>query len=135
MPSDYLERLRRDPAAANPLFARLGIVPVEIVPGRAVLELPFKPSLLQGAGQLAGGVQAAVLDEAMAHAVLATLVPHERTVTMDLHVRYLAAGGEDDLRVEAEVVKRGKRVVVAQGEVTAAGRTLSLGTASFMVLV
>lgn len=130
----YLERFRKDPHSANPLFARLGIQLVSIGDGRIELLLPCRPDLLQDLGMLSGGVQAALLDEAMAHAVMTTLGEGESTATMDLHVRYLTPGGKQDLIAEATVVRRGSRVVVAQGEVREAGKVLSMATASFIIL-
>lgn len=135
MPASYLAALAADRDAANPLFAFLGIVPEEIGAERAVLSLPFKPGFLQGAGNLAGGIQAALMDEAMAHVVLANLVPGQQTVTMDLHVRYLAPAGGENLTAVARIVRKGRRVVVVEGEITGAdGRCISLATASFLIL-
>lgn len=134
MPADYLERLQTD-RKANPLFAFLGVEPTLISPEKAVLTLSFQEGFLQGAGNLAGGIQAALMDEAMAHVVLATLLPGQQTVTMDLHMRYLAPAGRETLRAEANIVRKGKRVVVVEGEITGdEGRSISLATASFLIL-
>ncbi len=71
MPEKYLEQIRLPEQSVNPLFHHLGIKVVELAPDKATLRLFIKPELIQGAGNAAGGVLAALLDEAMAHAVLA----------------------------------------------------------------
>ena len=133
--SSYLDAVRRPDQTVNPLFAHMGMIVETLEQGRAVLALPFRSGFHQGAGNVAGGVQALIMDEAMAHAVLTTLADGEQTVTMDLHMRYLAPARNEDLRAEAKVVRRGGRVVVVEGEVTGgSGMTVSLATASFLIV-
>lgn len=131
----YLRAIREESQSVNPLFRFLGVRIVELTPERAVLELPFREEFLQGAGGLAGGIQAALMDEAMAHAVLAGLEPDRQTVTMDLHVRYLRPAGRSALRAEARIVRRGNKVVVVEGEIgNEKGESVCLATASFLVI-
>ncbi len=131
----YLSAVRQENQTVNRLFGYMGISIVEITPEHAVLALPFREEFLQGAGSLAGGIQAALMDETMAHAVLAGLEPDRRTVTMDLHMRYLRPAGRSSLRAEARIVRRGGKVVVVEGEIrNDAGETLSLATASFLII-
>jgi uncharacterized protein (TIGR00369 family) len=131
----YLSAVRQESQTVNRLFGYLGIRVVEITPVHAVLALPFREEFLQGASSLAGGIQAALMDEAMAHAVLAGLEPDRQTVTMDLHMRYLRPAGRSSLRAEARIVRRGGRVVVVEGEIqNDAGEAVSLATASFLII-
>ena len=62
-----------------------------------VLRLACKPEFVQGAGAVAGGVVAALADEAMAHVVLANLAEGQKTATIEMTVRYfrpvLTGGG------------------------------------------
>lgn len=131
----YLRAVRQEGQTVNRLFGFMGIRVVEITPEHAVLALPFREEFLQGAGSLAGGVQAALMDEAMAHAVIASLEPDRRTVTMDLHMRYLRPAGRSALHAEARIVRRGNKVVVVEGEIqNDKGEAVSLATASFLIL-
>lgn len=131
----YLSAVRQESQTVNRLFGYMGIRVVEITPAHAVLALPFREEFLQGAGSLAGGIQAALMDEAMAHAVLAGLEPDRQTVTMDLHMRYLRPAGRSSLRAEARIVRRGGKVVVVEGEIqNDAGEAVSLATASFLII-
>ncbi|MDD3312559.1 PaaI family thioesterase [Pseudodesulfovibrio sp.] len=135
MPNEYLQQVRAPGQDVNHLFAFLGVEVAEIEPGRAVLRLPVKSELLQGAGMAAGGVMATLMDEAMAHAVLAGNRPGELTTTVDMNVSYLRAVGRGAvLTCEARVVKRGGRVVFAEASLTADGRESARATATFMLL-
>lgn len=135
MPQTYLDAVRRPGQTVNNLFAFLGIEVDAIEPDRAVLRLPFRPELTQGAGLVAGGVLATLLDEAMAHAVLGGNAPGQRTTTVDLSVSYLrAARPGADLVCEARVVKRGGRVLFVEASATSDGREAARATASFLLL-
>jgi uncharacterized protein (TIGR00369 family) len=135
MPRSYLDAVRRPGQTVNNLFAFLGIIVDTLEPDRAVLRLPFRPELTQGAGMVAGGVLATLLDETMAHAVLGGNRPGERTTTVDLSVSYLrAAKPGSDLRCEARVVKRGGRVLFVEASALSDDREVARAKASFLLL-
>jgi uncharacterized protein (TIGR00369 family) len=120
VPHPYLKHVRRPGQTVNRLFTHLGIEVLRIDRDAAVLTLTIGPELLQGAGLAAGGVLATLLDEAMAHAVLAGNEPCRKTTTVDMQVSYLRAVTEGArLTSEARVVKRGSRVVFAEAVVRA----------------
>ena len=136
MPQSYLDAVRQQGQTVNNLFAFLGIIVDTIEPDRAVLRLPFRPALTQGAGMVAGGVLATLLDETMAHAVLGGNEPGQRTTTVDLSVSYLrAVKSGSDLTCEARVIKRGGRVLFVEASATSDDREVARATASFLLLV
>jgi len=115
MTRKYLEKVCCPDQRVNPLFSFLGIEVEALMPERAMLRLRARPELVQGAGMIAGGILATLLDEAMAHAVLAGNAPREKTTTVDMHVSYLRPVEEGAiLECEARVAKRGRRVVFAE---------------------
>lgn len=133
----YLEELRRPDQTVNPLFAMLGIRAERIDRSLACLRLPFAPGLVQGGGLVAGGVLATLLDEAMAHAVLARIDMEkgQRTATIDMNVTFLAPARPGmDLVAEAVVVKNGKRVVFTRATARAGETEVASATASFLVI-
>ena len=135
MPQNYLDAVSRQGQTVNNLFAFLGVEVDRIEPDRAVLRLPFRPELTQGAGVVAGGILATLLDETMAHAVLGGNQPGQRTTTVDLNVSYLrAVKPGSDLTCEARVVKRGGRVLFVEASVSSDGREVARATASFLLL-
>ncbi|ADU61178.1 MAG: PaaI family thioesterase [Pseudodesulfovibrio sp.] len=125
MPRNYLEKVCCPDQKVNPLFAFLGIEVEALQPERARLRLHAKPDMIQGAGMVAGGVLATLLDEAMAHAVLAGNAPREKTTTVDMNVSYLRPVAVDTVLIcEARVIKRGKRVAFAEAVIRDLGSNL-----------
>ncbi len=115
MPKAYLEQVCRPEQSVNRLFNHLGVEVVAIGPDCARLRMRIKPELIQGAGLVGGGILATLLDEAMAHSVLAGNAPCEQTTTVDMTVSYLRPVNDGaQLLCEARVIKRGRRVVFAQ---------------------
>ena len=135
MPAAYLDAVRQPGQTVNPLFAFLGISLKEASLERAVLELPFRPEFLQGAGVVAGGMVAALADEAMAHVVLANLEPGQKTATVEMTVRYFRPVLESGLTAVAILVNKGRRIISAEVLVTdAKNRQVAKASGSFFVL-
>lgn len=135
MPAKYLDAVRQPGQTVNPLFAFLGVDIKEAGPDRAVLELPFRPEFIQGAGAVAGGVVAALADEAMAHVVLANLAAGQKTATVEMTVRYFRPVLESGLTAVAVLVNKGRRIISAEALVTdAKNRQVAKAGGSFFVL-
>lgn len=135
----YLEAVARPGQTVNNLFGFLGVVVEELAPGQARLSLPLRPEFLQGAGMVAGGVLATLLDETMAHAVLPALPEGQAATTVELGVRYLSAVGPKDLGGPplvclARVVRQGKRIAFVEAGVSLAGRDIARADASFLMV-
>lgn len=132
---NYLKKVQLPGQNVNPLFAYLGVVIEHISPERVVLRLPFRRDFIQGGGMIAGGIMATLADEAMAHAALANLKPAETTATIEMNVRYLKGCASGDITATATVVKKGRRVITLQAEITdAKNLSVARAGASFMVL-
>lgn len=135
MRQEYLDAVRKPGQAVNPLFAFLGMEIVSIEPERALFRLTVKPEFIQGAGKLAGGMMALLLDEAMAHAVLGGNSGDAVCTTVDMNVSYYRpVNPGDQLECEATVLKRGHRIVFTEAIITANGKEAAKATASFMVM-
>ena len=135
MPANYLEEVLKPGQAVNPLFAFLGVGTVEIGPERVVLELPFRPEFIQGAGAVAGGVVAALADEAMAHVVLANLAQGQKTATIEMTVRYFRPVLKSSLTAVAVLVNKGRRIISAEALVTdGENRQVAKAGGSFFVI-
>lgn len=101
----------------NVPFAKLLGIEVETVePGRAVLTMPIRDELKQNHGVAHGGSIAAVIDSAMALAIMPMLAENERTTTVDLTIHYLRPLTEGTARATARVVRAGKRVITVSAE-------------------
>lgn len=135
MPQQYLDNVLKPGQAVNPLFAFLGVVPRSIGRDKAVLELPFRPEFVQGGGVMAGGLLAALADEAMAHVVLANLEPGRKTATVEMSVRYFRPVLEGRLTATATLVHAGRRILSAEALVEdAKGRLAAKVSGSFFVI-
>lgn len=98
------------------------------------IQLTVNEDLLQFYGNLHGGVIASMIDSAIAVAVNQQLDPGEGASTVELKVNYLSSISEGTLWGEGKVIKKGRNIVVAQGEIkNDAGKILAIGTATFMV--
>ncbi len=134
----YLEAVQQPGQTVNALFASLGVLIDHIDQDKAVLRLPPNPATIQGAGIVAGGVLATMLDEAMAHAAIARAgVDQGRKVaTTNLEVRFFRpARPGDEITATGRVVKAGSRVQFLEAEaVNQSGQALALATATFLVM-
>jgi uncharacterized protein (TIGR00369 family) len=132
---EYLKKVQLPGQEVNPLFASLGIVCEQLSRERVVLRLPFRRDFIQGGSMIAGGIMATLADEAMAHVVLANLGPGERTATIEMNIRYLKECASGDISATASLIKKGRRVMTLQAEITDANnQCLAQAGASFMVL-
>ena len=132
---EYLKKVQLTGQSVNPLFARLGVIVEKISPEEVVLRLPFKTDFIQGGGMIAGGIMATLADEAMAHAALANLRPGETTATIEMNIRYLKGCASGDLTATATVVKKGRRIIALEAEITSArNQSIAVAGATFMVL-
>ncbi|MHC1626757.1 MAG: PaaI family thioesterase [Methanoculleaceae archaeon] len=113
---DYLERLSREGAAANPFFTLMGISVERFGDGEAVLQMDVRPDMMNGAGWLQGGILTALADEAMALAIFSVL-DGGGIATVSESTGYFRGVREGRLAATGRVVRRGRRIVFAEGEV------------------
>jgi uncharacterized protein (TIGR00369 family) len=101
----------------NVPFARLlGIEIDSVEPGHAVLSMEIRNELKQNHGVAHGGSVAALIDSAMAVAIMPMLGENERTTTVDLTIHYLRPLTHGTARVSARVVRAGRRVITVSAE-------------------
>jgi acyl-CoA thioesterase len=99
-----------------PFAKLLGIQLDSVEPGHAVLSMEVRPELKQNHGVVHGGAIAALIDSAMALAIMPLLAENERTTTVDLTIHYLRPLTEGTARSSARVVRAGKRVITVSAE-------------------
>ena len=110
----------------SPHAAALGISIAEIAPDRAVLEMPFKEDLATMGDVVHGGAISTLLDTAATVAAWATdEVPDSPSgATVSLSVNFVSAARGVDLRADARVVRRGRRLSFVEIEARDFGGTL-----------
>ncbi len=108
----------------SPYQRFLGLVLEREGAGEVVIRLPFRPEFLRAddSDSLHGGITAGLIDIAGAYA----MVTHFKVgvATIDLRIDFLRPARATDLLATGRVVKAGRRVSVADIEVTDAAGTL-----------
>ena len=99
-----------------PFAKLLGIEVESVEPGHAVLSMKIRDDLKQNHGIAHGGSIAALIDSAMAIAIVPLLAENERTTTVDLTIHYMRPLTQGTARAAARVVRAGKRVITVSAE-------------------
>ncbi len=115
-PPSRFEQIRELFLERIPFNRVLGIEILELLPGRALFAVPFRPELIGDPSRPAihGGVLSAVADTCGGCAVFCAIGDEDRVSTIDLRIDYLRPGRPEELRCRAEVLRVGNRVGVAQ---------------------
>lgn len=114
----------------DPFALHIGMEIVDQKPGSCTLRLPVTPRLMNQLGILHGGALAALVDEAMGLAIQAA-APDRRFVTTDLQVRYLNPGMPGTVTAEAQVVRVGRRLAVAEARIRQGEQLLAIATGTW----
>src|SRR5215510_7633603 len=94
--------------------------------GRARMELPVTPPVLNPGGFLHGGALATLVDSAGTVAIMsaATNLDHKPGVTTDLNISYLAPTKDGVVTADARAIKVGRTLAFAEVEVRRADGTV-----------
>jgi uncharacterized protein (TIGR00369 family) len=111
---DVMEGRADPPPAAQLLGFRL----IEIDPEEGTIEVAFTATeqFLNPAGTVQGGFLAAMLDDTLGPALVATLGDGEWAPTTDLHVQFLNPAHPGELRGQGRIVRRGRDVAFMAGD-------------------
>ncbi len=101
----------------------------------ARIDLPYNPSLDHALGGIHGGIYSTMIDNA-AWFVSAAISPLSTWVaTSDLSIRLLEPVSESHMYSIGNVIKTGKRIIVAKADLfEESGKLVGTGTGSFVVL-
>lgn len=133
----YAEKIELTGIAANPTFQTLGIEPVSWGGGEAVLKMTVTPNLHNGVGFLQGGFYVILADEAIALAILSESGEDEGTTTISETTNFIRGVSEGEIFGVAKIIRRGRRIVFAEGEVRKGsldGELLSKTTVSYLMV-
>ncbi len=123
-------------AAPPPAAALLGWKLVSVDPDAGTIEVAFAASdqFLNPVGVIQGGFLAAMLDDTMGPALVATLGPGQFAPTTDLHVQFLRPARPGRLTGRGRVVRRGKDVAFLAGELLDdSGQIVAVATATAQI--
>jgi acyl-CoA thioesterase len=118
----------------GPLAELLGIHPISFGESAATFGLTIRDDHLNPYGVVHGGVVYSLVDTAMGAAVHTRLAPGERCATIEIKINYLAPVAEGELRAEAHLVERTKRIGVLEARVRAKDDQLvAVATGTFYI--
>lgn len=123
-------------AAPPPAATTLGWELLDVDPDRGTIDVAFAATeqFLNPVGVVQGGFLAAMLDDTLGPALVATLGPGQFAPTTDLHVQFLRPAAAGRLVGHGRVVKRGRDVAFLSGElVDGAGMTVATATATAQI--
>ena len=89
--------------------------------GRAVLRLPFRPSMLRPVGVVSGPTIMALADACMFAVVLSAIGKVKLAVTTSFAINFLFRASPADLLAEGTMLRLGKRLAVMQVTVHSEG--------------
>jgi len=114
----FEERVRSS-FARQAFMATIGARIAAVAPGRAVLELPFNPSLTQQHGFLHAGVVAALADNACGFAALSLMPPGAAVMSVEFKINLMAPAAGALFTATGRVVRAGRTLTVCSAEVAA----------------
>jgi acyl-CoA thioesterase len=132
-----MENIRQSGRDANPFFRLMDIEIGDICEGNAEISMKIRPDMMNGEDWLQGGLFTALADEAMVLAIYSLLPPDEQIATISETTTFISGAREGTLVASGRVIKKGKRVVFAEGDVRSleGGKgILSRSSAAFAVL-
>lgn len=119
------EQVIRERYITNNHFPRLlGIELDSIGDGNATLSLEVTEKLLQLQGVMHGGAIASLIDTAVAMAIASTAEPTDRFTTVEMKVNYLSPISHGRAIARATLIKKGRRIIVAECDVMDSGSKL-----------
>ncbi|MEV0199413.1 PaaI family thioesterase [Nonomuraea sp. NPDC050691] len=119
-----------------PAAATLGWELIAVDPEQGTLEVAFEAGerFTNPMGVVQGGFLAAMLDDTMGPALVATLPAGQFAPTLDLHVQFLRPAGPGRFVGRGRVVRRGREVCFLAGELTGPdGRLVATATATAII--
>jgi uncharacterized protein (TIGR00369 family) len=107
-------------AALPPIATLLGFELHAVDPEAMIIEVGFtaRPEFCNPAGDIQGGMLAAMLDDTLGPALVATLDDGQWAPTTDLHVQFLAPARPGLLTGRGRVTRKGRAVAFLAGELS-----------------
>jgi uncharacterized protein (TIGR00369 family) len=118
------------------LLRRLNMRDVDQSAESLTIEMDNRPDLVNIRGAIQGGLVATLIDIAAGRLAGDNVGPGQTVTTADMTVHFLAAIIHGPARAVATIVRKGKRSIITQVEVTDVGRDrlAAIATLSFAVL-
>ena len=124
--------------AKQTIMVTLGASVASVKKGEVEIVLPFSDKILQQHGFIHAGAVATIADSACGYAALSVMPDNAAVLTTEFKIHLLSPAKDERLRAVGRVVRAGRKLVIAMGEVFAeessASKQVALITASMMVV-
>jgi acyl-CoA thioesterase len=133
----YIEKIRTSGRDANPFFRLMDIDVIAISEGKAKLRMNVRRDMLNGENFLQGGMFTALADEAMVLGIYSLLDEGQTIATVSESTSFMfGAGAGSVLIADGSVIKKGRRIVFAEGLVRIEGKdeVASRTSAAFAII-
>ena len=117
----------------GPLADLLGIHPLTFGEGSAMFGLTLREDHLNPYGVVHGGVVYSLVDTAMGAAVHTRLEAGEGCATVEIKINYLSPATAGDLRAEARLIERTKRIAVLEARALVGEQLVAVATGTFYI--
>ena len=118
-------------------MATIGASVASVKKGEVEIVLPFSDKALQQHGFIHAGVVATIADSACGYAALSVMPDDAAVLTTEFKIHLLSPAKGERIRAVGRVVRAGRKLVIAIGEVFAeeggTSKQVALITASMMV--
>jgi uncharacterized protein (TIGR00369 family) len=133
MNTDFASAPHRWEKEKSHFVALLDLKLEKVEHGKAVMRMPFRPEVANGAGAVHGGAIVSLCDTVF-YVALASIYGREQdTVTASLQCNFLApALPPHDLVATARVLRAGRRICYGEVEVTSGGKLVAHATLNFL---
>ncbi|GAA0289915.1 PaaI family thioesterase [Rhodovulum strictum] len=115
---DYAETVRAS-FALQAMMRTIGAEIVALAPGLVEIAAPIRPEFGQQQGMAHAGLTFSLGDSAAGYAALSLMAPGQEVVTSEMTIHLLAPATGTRLIARGEVVRAGKRLMVARADVHA----------------
>lgn len=109
----------RDSFARQKVMTLLGAELGAISPGHCEIRLPYRDVLTQHNGYFHAGITATIVDNAGGFAGFTLMPPGSDVLTVEFKLNLLAPADGEYLVAEGQVLKSGRNLIIARGEVYA----------------
>ena len=116
------------------VMGTFGVSVIDLAPGHAVLQMPFRADLTQQHGFLHAGVVTTVLDSACGYAAFTLMPENAEVLTVEFKSNFLSPARGTIFRFEGEVIKSGRTLMVTQGRAYGDDVLISTMQATMMVV-
>jgi uncharacterized protein (TIGR00369 family) len=116
--SKFVEKVRES-FARQPVMALIGAELVKIKAGQVDIKLPYRADLAQQNGFLHAGITATIVDSACGYAAFSLMPAGSDVLTAEFKINLLSPALGDYFLATGRILKAGKTLTVARGDVFA----------------